>query len=478
MNPTENKSSGDSGINGSLRVPLLALFGGAAVWLVVGLVLGLIAGIKFHAPDFLGGCPLLTYGRVAPAANDAILYGFCIPAALGVMLWIFARLSRNPLALPLVPVVAANLWHLGVFIGTAGILLGASTGHAWLEYPRAAAVLLFAAFLLIAVSAAATFGWRSEKSLYPSHWFLFAALLWFAWIYSTANLLLNSHQVPRGVVQPIIGWWFANNLVFVWLALVGVGTAFYFLPKISGRPLAGSGHALFGFLTLIFFGTWCGIPQGAPVPAWLPALSSVAAALTLVPLLAILIVTAKTVCGACVSCKGGPFCFIKFGMMSFIVSGILYVSAACPQYSRVLDFTWFGAAQTQLQLLGFAAMIFFGAIYELLPAVMGRPLPLPKFAKAHFFLAIAGVLLFVVPLVIAGVVQGEKLADANVAFADANSAALKFLRVSTTGQLLVLLGAILFAANIFIMTIQWKLGVAKTVIAYLKSPLETPEVKS
>jgi cbb3-type cytochrome oxidase subunit 1 len=109
---------------------------------------------------------------------------------------------------------------------------------------------------------------------------------------------------------------------------------------------------------------------------------------------------------------------------------------------------------------------------------MGRPLPLPKFAKAHFFLAIAGVLLFVVPLVIAGVVQGEKLADANVAFADANSAALKFLRVSTTGQLLVLLGAILFAANIFIMTIQWKLGVAKTVIAYLKSPLETPEVKS
>jgi len=143
MNPTENKSSGANEVDASLRVPLLALFGGAAVWLVVGLALGLIAGIKFHAPDFLGGCPLLTYGRVAPAANDAVLYGFCLPAGLGVALWIFARLSRNPLALPLVPVVAANLWHLGVFIGTAGILLGDSTGHAWLEYPRAAAVLLF-----------------------------------------------------------------------------------------------------------------------------------------------------------------------------------------------------------------------------------------------------------------------------------------------------------------------------------------------
>ena len=477
MNSAENNLVCTAKIDASCRVPLLALFGGAAVWLVVGLVLGLIAGIKFHAPEFLSACPLLTYGRVAPAANDAVLYGFCIPAALGVMLWIFARLSRMPLALPLVSVAAANLWHLGVFIGTAGILLGESTGHSWLEYPRAAVALLGVAFLLIAVSAMATFGWRRERELYPSHWFLFAALLWFPWIYSTANLFLNSNRVPRGVVQSIIGCWFANNLVFVWLALVGVGTAFYFLPKIAARPLASAGFALFAFLTLIFFGTWCGIPVGAPVPAWLPALSSVAAALTVVPLLAILIITFKTVCGACVACKGGPFCFIKFGVMSFIVSGILYVSAACPQYSRVLEFTWFGVAQTQLQVLGFAAMILFGAIYELLPQVMGKPLPLPKFAKAHFFLSIIGVLLFVVPLVIAGIVQGEKSADVNVAFADANIAALKYLRISTTGQLLILLGALLFAANIFVLTIQWKLGLVKTVIAYIKSPLETSEVK-
>ncbi len=476
MNPTENTTSRPNELEASLRVPLLALFGGAAVWLVVGLGLGLIAGIKFHAPDFLGGCPLFTYGRVAPAANDAVLYGFCIPAALGVALWIFARLSRSPLALPLVPVVAANLWHLGVFVGTAGILLGDSTGHTWLEYPRAAAVLLFAAFLLIAVSAAATFGWRKENPLYPSHWFLLAALLWFPWIYSTANLFLNSNQVPRGVVQPIIAWWFANNLVFVWLALMGIGTAFYFLPKIAGRPLANSGYVLFAFLTLIFFGTWCGIPQSAPVPAWLPVLSSVAAALTLLPLLAITIVTWKTVCGAGVACKGGPFCFIRFGVLCFIISGVLYVSAACPQYSRILEFTWFGTAQTQLQLLGFTAMILFGAVYELLPAVMGKPLPLPKAVRLHSWLGTAGVLLLVVPLVLAGMAQGGKLADATVPFAEVNSAALKFLRISTTGQLLILLGALLFAANILIMTIQWKLGLAKTVIAYIKSPLETAPV--
>src|SRR5208282_3954649 len=107
----------DSKIDASCRVPLLALFGGAALWLVIGSVLAMIASIKFHAPDFLADCPWLTYGRVQPAADNALLYGFCIPAALGVMLWIFARLSRAPLCLPFVPVVAANLWHLGVLVG-------------------------------------------------------------------------------------------------------------------------------------------------------------------------------------------------------------------------------------------------------------------------------------------------------------------------------------------------------------------------
>src|SRR5476651_2689402 len=285
----------------SCRVPLLALFGGAALWLVAGLALSLAAIMTFHKPDMFADCPFLTYGRAQAAANDALFYGFCIPAGLGVMLWIFARLSRTQLFLPLVPVVAANIWHLGVLVGIVAILIGDSTGFAWLEFPRGSSVLLFAAFLLIAISAVATFGQRKERELYPSHWFLLAALLWFPWIYSTANLLIASGHPVRGVTQAVIGWWFANNLIFVWLALVGLGTAFYFLPKLAGRPLHSRFYALFAFWTLMIFGTWCGIPQGAPVPAWLPALSSGASGLTIIPLIAIAIIFVKTVCGSCTS---------------------------------------------------------------------------------------------------------------------------------------------------------------------------------
>jgi cytochrome c oxidase cbb3-type subunit 1 len=477
MNPTETKIPSDSEIDASCRVPLLALFGGAAVWLVVGLALGLIASIKFHAPDFLGGCPLLTYGRALPAANDALLYGFGIPAALGVMLWIFARLSQTELVLPLVPVIAANIWHLGVFIGIIAILIGDSTGFTWLEFPRASSVLLFTAFLLIAVSAVATFGQRKERELYPSHWFLLAALVWFPWIYSTANLFLVAWPV-RGVVQSIIDWWFADNLLFVCFALVGLGTAFYFLPKFSGRPQQSSYYAQFAFWTLMIFGTWCGIPTGAPVPAWLPVTSSLAAILLIVPLLAITVITVKTVCGSRVASMGGPSCYIKFGTIMFILSALMLIVSGCPQISRVTQFTWFCPAQVQLQIFGFFAMIMFGAIYHLLPRIMGFELPFPKFVRAHFWISIFGVLLFVVPLAVGGIEQGLKLHDPAIGIAGVTRATLPFLRVSTTGQLLLLLGSLMFAANIFVMTFKWKLALLKTAFAAVIAPLETSEVKS
>src|ERR1700690_338437 len=283
-------------IDASCRVPLLALFRGAALWLVAGSVLALIASIKFHAPDFLAACPVLTYGRVQPAADDALLYGFCIPAGLGVMLWLFAHLGQAPLRGAVVPVVAANLWHLGVFIGLAGILAGDSTGFAWLEFLRAGSVILFFAYLLLALWATMNFAARREKATHPPHWFLVAALFWFPWIYSTASLFLVAWPV-RGVVQAVIGWWFANNLIFIWLALVGVGTAFYFLPKFAGRPLQSYYLALYAFWMLVLFGTWCGIPPGAPVPAWLPTIRSFAAIITLVPVLAVGLIMWQTLRG-------------------------------------------------------------------------------------------------------------------------------------------------------------------------------------
>src|SRR2546429_6691561 len=100
-NPSQSeiiRSAAPSEIDASCRLPLLVLFVSAAIWLVIGSVFALIASLKFHSPNILADCPWLTYGRIRPASNNSLLYGFCLPAGLGVGLWLLARLGRAPLA--------------------------------------------------------------------------------------------------------------------------------------------------------------------------------------------------------------------------------------------------------------------------------------------------------------------------------------------------------------------------------------------
>ena len=116
-------------------------------------------------------------------------------------------------------------------------------------------------------------------------------------------------------------------------------------------------------------------------------------------------------------------------------------------------------------------MTMFGAIYHLLPGVVGFAWPFPKLARLQFWLSMIGIVLFVVPLAIGGVVQGMKLQD-GIAFLEANQAALLWFRISTTGLLLVVLGNLLFALNVFALTAVWKLALAKNIIAGVKPALE------
>jgi len=469
MNPADTNQVCTAKIDASCRVPLLALFGGAALWLVLGLTFAVLASLTFHKPDMFASCPCMTYGHVQAVANDLLVYGFAIPAALGVMLWIFARLSQAELVLPIVPVAAANLWHLGVLVGVATIFGGGSSGYTWLEFPRASAALLGVSFVLVAISAVATFGQRKVRELYPTHWFLLAALLWFPWIYSTANLFIVSNHPVRGVAQGVINWWYADNLIFVWLALVGLGTAFYFIPKISGQPLKSRFYALFAFWTLILFGTWIGIPAGAPVPAWLPTISSLASYMLLIPIIAVAVVLVQTLWGAKVKSFGGTFCYARFGSFMFLASALMLAVQACPSHGSTLEFTWFGQAQTQLHILGFAGLILLGAIHEILPQIMGTELPFKKFVQAQFWLSFIGLALYIIPLAIAGVKQGN---------AGYDPAAAKIpLMICTTGLLFLLLGSVLLLANIFVMTFKWKIALGKAAFAAVTAPLKDPEVK-
>jgi cytochrome c oxidase cbb3-type subunit 1 len=463
-----------AGLGVSCRLPLLALFMSAAAWLVVTSGFALISSIKFHSPVFLAGPAWLSYGRVHPAASSAFLYGFCLQSGLGVSLWLLARLGRTRLAQPWLVTVGAMFWNLGVAVGVLGVLAGDRTGFEALELPGYATPMVFVGYLLIGVWGAWTFHQRREQRLYVSQWFLLAALFWFPWIYSTAQLLLLTFPV-RGVMQSVIAWWYADNLRFVWLWLAGLGAAFYLVPKLARRDLQNRNLALFAFWVILLFGSWGGIPNSAPVPAWMPALSAVGTVLTTVALLAVGWSVWKTAGpggpeqtgetasqplpspGQGTLQRGGrppgarenlPSRFVRFGVLAFLVAGFMRVLGSVPPVSNVTDLTWFGPATDQLNAYGFFAMVSFGAAYWILPQLMGLEFPWPRLARAHFWLASLGIVLLAAPLAIAGVLEGLKLRSPDNAFMDVVKAALPCLRVSTVGDLLMALGHLAFLANL------------------------------
>jgi cytochrome c oxidase cbb3-type subunit 1 len=436
-------------LDASCRLPLLVLFMSAAAWLVITSGFALIASIKFHSPAFLAGRAWLTYGRVHPAASSAFLYGFCLQSGLAVSLWLLARLGRTKLAQRWLVTLGAMFWNLGVTVGVWGVLAGDRTGFEALELPGYATPMIFVGYLLIGVWGALTFHQRRERRLYVSQWFLFAALFWFPWIYSTAQLLLLTFPV-RGVMQSVIAWWYADNLRFVWLWLAGLGAVFYLVPKLTRRDLQNRNLALFAFWIILLFGSWGGIPNSAPVPAWMPALSAVGTVLTTVALLAVGLSVWKTAGpgGPAGARENLPLRFVRFGVLTFLVAGFMRVLGSIPPVSNVTDLTWFGPATDQLDAYGFFAMVNFGAAYWILPHLMGLEFPWPRLVRAHFWLASLGIVLLAAPLAIAGVLEGLKLRSPDNAFMEVVKTTLPCLRVSTVGDLFMALGHVAFLANL------------------------------
>jgi len=463
-------------IDASCRLPLVVIFLCAAVWLVLGSAFELVASLKFHAPGFLADAAWLTYGRVRPAATNCLLYGFCMPAGLGVALWLLARLGRTRLAGPGLAAIGAGCWNLGVAAGVGGILAGGSTGFENLEMPSYAARLVFLGYLMIVVWAVLTFHHRRERRLFVSQWFLFVALFWFPWIGSTADLLLLTFRV-RGIAQAVIAWWYTDNLLVVWLGLVGLGAVFYFVPKLTGRELQSRYLALLTFWMLILFGSWGGIPASAPVPAWLPVSSAVATGLGVVGVVAVALNVYGTLDGQCSKLMSHPSLqFIGFGVVAFVIGGLMSAAGALSEVSHVTQFTWFTVARGLVNSYGFFVMVMFGAIYYIVPQLVGLEFPSAKLVRAHFWTAAAGSLLVVVPLAAGGIVQGFKLQDANIPFSDVAHSTLPFLRASTTGDLLIALGHLMFLGNLAGLVVRYYRARAVSAWAAATAEIKPAEV--
>lgn len=443
--PTNAASAEVTVVDTHARGPLLLLMGSGLVWLVVSGIFALVASIQLHAPNFLADCAWFTHGRTEALRETAFIYGWAGNAGLAIGLWLLGRLGGGALRALNWVVVATLFWNLGITVGLIGIATGDMTSFAFLQLPRYVQLLMLVAYSGIAMTGVLAWSGRRTDGTFASQWYVVAALFLFPWAFSATQAVLIWAPV-RGTVQAIAANWYAQSVWAMWLAPLALGAAYYLVPKITGRALPSYEFSRVGFWSLIVLGSWLGGRHliGGPVPVWVPTLSTVASSMVLINFIVVAL-NLRPVLGG----KGTTLGFVRFGLTAYLVVGVVDLFMSFRGVSQKYQFTFAATALEQLAFYGSISMIFFGAIYYILPRLTGRPWASGAFVSGHRLLVTVGVLLLVVALGMAGLRQASGLLDPNQALGEIALSLRSSLLIVTVANIVLLLANLLLLVNFF-----------------------------
>ncbi|HEX7117930.1 MAG TPA: cbb3-type cytochrome c oxidase subunit I [Longimicrobiales bacterium] len=397
------------------RRPVLVCFASAVVWLLVGTAFAMIASLKMHLPDWLVAQPALTFGRVRTIHLNAMVYGWASLAMLGVSMWLVPRLVHRELRWPRLAEAGAWVWNAGLAIGLIGILAGHQDGLEWLEMDRYFAdPWLVVGGGMVGCALLATLAAREVEHLYVSVWYIMAAYVWFPVIFVVGNW-----PTFTGVESAAVNWFYGHNSLGLWLTAVCLGAAYYFIPKVLGRPIYSYQLSLLGFWTLAFFYALNGMHHliGGPLPTWMITTSVVASGLMIIPVLSVAVNHHMTIVGRFGALRYSPTLrFVVLGSMAYTAVSLQGIFTAFREVNRVTHFTQWTIAHSHMGLYAFVTFILFGSMYYIVPRLVGREWPSARLIQWHFWLVLGGIALYLVALTVAGVLQGLALLDPAVPF--------------------------------------------------------------
>lgn len=444
ITPPTNATSADvTAIDTQARWPLLLLIGAALGWLVLSGVFALISAIQLHSPAFFSEYAWFTHGRMEALRETSFVYGWAANAGLAIALWILGRLGGHPLRALNWVVVGGVFWNLGVAAGLVGIATGDMTSFTLLQLPRYVQPLMVFSYAAIAISGVLAWSGRQRHGTFASQWYAVAALFLFPWLLTAAQGVLLWSPV-RGVVQSIGAAWYAQGVLSLWLFPLALAGAYYVVPKVDGRALPSYESAPLSFWTLIVFGTWTGGRHliGGPVPAWIPTMAVVGAALLLFHYVVVLL-NLRFVIGS----ESTAMRFASFGLVAYLASGLFETIASFRGVAVHTQFTLFSTALDRLAFYGVVSMLFFGTIYYMVPRLTSRAWASRALTAGHVAMVMAGVVGSVVALMVAGSTQSELLLKPAITFAEIFRQVRVALLINTAAQLVLLGASLLLLVN-------------------------------
>jgi len=137
--------------------------------------------------------------------------------------------------------------------------------------------------------------------------------------------------------------------------------------------------------------------------------------------------------------------FTVFGAIAYTVFSLVGILISLRSVATYVHFTQVSVAYSHLGLYAFFTMIMFGAMYYIVPRLVGREWRYASMIKLHFWASTYGIGLMVLMLLAGGMVQGRDLNNAALSFTESTQSILPYLRGRSLSGLLLTVAHFVFA---------------------------------
>ncbi|MGB7786785.1 MAG: cytochrome-c oxidase, cbb3-type subunit I [Salinimicrobium sp.] len=384
-------------------------------WGVIGMSVGLLLAFLFLFPNLTDGISWLSFGRLRPLHTNAVIFAFVGNAIFAGVYYSTQRLLKARMYSDILSKI--NFWGWQLIIVGAAITLPlgitSSKEYAELEWPLDIAIAVV--WVVFGWNLIATIFKRRQRHLYVAIWFYIATFVTVAVLHIFNSLalpvgLFKSYSVYAGVQDALVQWWYGHNAVAFFLTTPFLGLMYYFVPKAANRPVYSYKLSIIHFWSLIFIYIWAG-PHHllySALPGWAQNLGVAFSVMLLMPSWGGMINGLLTLRGAWDKVKADPV--LKFMVVAITGYGMATFEGpmlSLKNVNAIAHFSDWVIAHVHVGALAWNGFLTFGMVYWLVPRMFKTKLWSVKLANAHFWVGTLGIIMYALPMYVAGFVQAS-----------------------------------------------------------------------
>lgn len=382
---------------------------------VVGMLVGLLVALMYLFPSITDGISWLSYGRLRPLHTNAVIFAFVGNAIFAGIYYSLQRLLKTRMYSDVLSNINFWGWQLIIVAAAISLPLGYTTSkeYAELEWPIDIAIAII--WIVFGINMIMTILRRRERHLYVAIWFYIATLVTVAVLHIFNSLALpvgalKSYSVYAGVQDALVQWWYGHNAVAFFLTTPFLGLMYYFIPKAANRPVYSYRLSIIHFWSLIFLYIWAG-PHHllyTALPDWAQNLGVVFSVMLIAPSWGGMINGLLTLRGVWDKVRTEPI--LKFFVVAITGYGMATFEGpmlSLKNVNAIAHFTDWIVAHVHVGALAWNGFMTFGMIYWLIPRMTKTDLYSKKLANFHFWIGTLGIILYALPMYVAGFVQAQ-----------------------------------------------------------------------